>query len=234
MAVSCSHGQHLCPHAEQAVLEFRRRWIRPGDQVVHLGDAFDTTCFRTSAANTADQRASAKEDIDAGKRFLAKYRPTIFCRGNHEQRLWDLQEHPDARVAGYAAELAGQIDTFILHMKCKIVPYDYKAYVTLGDFKFFHSWTYGENATRDTAETWGNCCVGHTHRPGMAFGRRGDNPLGVNVGCLVDPANSVYARNRRSTLSWGNSIAWGEYTDARTIIWLHVQPQGLTEWHLPV
>lgn len=220
--------------AGEAVLEFRRRWIRPGDAVLHLGDAYDTKCFRSGSVGSADQSSDPDEDLDAGTKFLQAYRPTIFCRGNHENRLWILADHPDMKVAGYARDLCKRLDKTLTDMKCRIVPYDYKAYAVLGDMKFFHGWEFGLNATQMAAEVWGNCCCGHTHRAGVAFGRRPDNPMAINVGWLGDATMALYASGKRSTLSWSNGIAWGEFDDNRTIAWLHVQPQGTKEWVLPV
>lgn len=77
----------------------------------------------------------------------------------------------------------------------------------------------------------------HTHAPGMAMGRRDDNPLGVNVGTLTRRACMDYANNRRKTFSWGQAICFGEYCDDLLIPTLYVQPLALIEadqpWRIP-
>jgi hypothetical protein len=93
---------------------------------------------------------------------------------------------------------------------------------------------YGENATRDHAEALGNCVHAHTHRPGIAKGRRSDNPTGYCAGTLASIPAMEYAKTNRSTLSWAGGMVWGEYCDDASQLYLHEQPQGVTEWRLPL
>ena len=95
-----------------------------------------------------------------------------------------------------------------------------------------HGVMYGENATRDHAEAYGNVVHAHTHRPAQAKGRRSDNPTGFCVGSLVEPRDMDYAKTRRATLAWGRGFVWGEYTDTTSILWLHELPENVP-WRLP-
>lgn len=232
MAVGCSHGGLADPKALDAVLRFRDKW-KP-DCVIHLGDAFDTTAFRSGAKGTSDESEPVRPDLDAGIQFLKSYRPNVLTCGNHEDRLWNLRSHPSAIVSELAMSIVTEIQTECERMKCKLIPYHFKQFHQLGDTKFFHGTLFNEMCCRDHAEAYGNCVFAHAHRPGMAYGRRFDSPLGVCVGTLLDPARANYAKSRRATLGWGQGFAWGEYCDTRTVTWLHVQPQNQTEWVLPI
>jgi len=94
---------------------------------------------------------------------------------------------------------------------------------------------YGENAIRDHAEAHGNVIHAHTHRPGIATGRRDDHPTGICVGTLTARRSMEYAKSRRATLSWGQAFAWGEYTDNYANFNLCMGPneQNGARWILP-
>lgn len=232
LAVSCSHGDLADNTALGAVLDFKRLW-KP-DTTVHLGDAFDTAAFRSGAKGSSDEAAEVLPDFDAGFDFLKRLQPTHFLCGNHEDRLWSLRSHFNAQVATLAQLLVERIETRLALLKCSITPYDFKAHIRLGNFAFTHGTVYGENASRDMAEMWGNVIHGHTHRAAIGYGRRVDNPVGICTGHLLDVAKATYSKNRRSSLSWSQGFCYGEYSDHRTVAWLHSQPQGEIEWRLPL
>jgi hypothetical protein len=231
LALGCSHGNMVNPDAEEAVLKFKRN-LRP-HFVAHLGDAFDLSAFRSGAAGSADEAENPEPDIDEGLKFLRKLEPDVFLCGNHEDRLWNLAHSPKAVVATCAKELIRKVKTSLALTRTKLVPYDYKQFYPLGDYKLMHGVYFNEQAARDHAEAFGNCIFVHTHRIGVAKGRRHDSPTAINAGCLIDVTQASYAKNRRSTLSWANGFCWGEYCDDRLVAWLHEQPQGMKEWRLP-
>lgn len=86
LAVGCSHGQMLDPAARDAVMKFKERW-RPHD-IMHLGDACDTTAFMGGAAGKAQESEPVRPDIDAGLEFIVDLGVTIWTLGNHEDRIW--------------------------------------------------------------------------------------------------------------------------------------------------
>lgn len=231
LAVGCSHGQMADPKALAAVLKFKE--VFKPDFTAHLGDAFDTTAFRSGAKGTKDEVEPIDPDIASGLDFIEKLRPNLFMFGNHEDRLTSLSSHPNAIIACCASKIVHEIKTVCAKLKCAVVDYSYRQVFTLGNYKMMHGTIYTEHAARDHAELHGNVIHAHCHRAMMATGRRSDAPVGVSVGCLMDPAKASYAKNRKSTYAWSQGFAWGEYTDARTVVWLHVQPQGLAEWRLP-
>jgi predicted phosphodiesterase len=232
LVVSCSHGDLADPVALAAVLRFKKSW--GPDTTLHLGDAFDTRAFRTGAKGGSDEAASIFPDLDAGFAFLESLRPAWFICGNHEDRLWSLREHYNAQISALSTVLVERIESRCAEIGAKVIPYGFKANMRLGNFTILHGTVFGENASRDHAEMWGNCIHGHTHRAGIGYGRRADNPVGICTGHLLDVSRASYAKSRRSTMSWSQGFVWGEYSDTRTVCWLHSQPQGETEWRLPV
>lgn len=234
LAVGCSHGTFANPDALRAVLRFRDAW-KPKHRI-HLGDAYDSTAFRTGAigGKDSDCTESIHDDITNGARFLSDFKPTVFCLGNHEHRLVRLSEHFNEIIAMAAqATLERMMDAI---GDAPIIPYTVHktGWYQLGGFKFGHGHLYGENYLRDTAETWGNTVVAHAHRAGAAKGRRSDSPTAFGVGTLADIPAMGYASGRRSTLAWSHGLVWGEICSDKASLHIHEWQQGETEWRLPI
>jgi len=233
LAVGCSHGNHIDPVAAAAVVKFRDAW-KP-TTVVHLGDFVDTAAFRKGARGGSDESEPVGPDIDAGCKFLQQLRPTIVLNGNHEIRLWNLQNDRNAIVADCAMNIVSRLQKQMKALKAEYVEgWSIRDFRMIGNYKLMHGFIFNENSCRDMAETEGNVIFAHTHRPGMAKGRRSDNPTGYSVGTLSNIPNMDYANARRATHAWAGGFCWGEYCDDRTMVWLHEQPQTEKEWRLPV
>ena len=232
MALGCSHGVYADPVAVDAVLRFRDEF--EPSVVVHLGDAIDVTALRSGARGTADEGKRLEPDVDQGITFLQQLRPTVYLWGNHEDRLWRLRDHPNAIVSYAAIQIANALNETCRKLKCKVVPYTgiYQG-VVCGGVRFMHGVMYSENAVRDHAESFGACVFAHTHRAGMAVGRRSDFPIAFCVGTLSKMENMDYAKARRSTLSWSQGFVFGEFNDRRCQLWLHEQPRTAKDWILP-
>jgi len=233
LAVGCSHGNHIDKVAGKAVCKFREDW-KP-QTVVHLGDFCDTAAFRAGARGTSDESEPVGPDIDAGCRFLQELRPTMVLNGNHEIRIVKLQDSTNAIVADCAMNIVSRLQKQMKALKAEYVEgWSIRDFRMIGNYKVMHGYVFNENSCRDMAETEGNVIFAHTHRPGMAKGRRSDNPTGYSVGTLSNIPNMDYANARRATHAWAGGFCWGEYSDDRTIVWLHEQPQNETEWRLPI
>jgi hypothetical protein len=232
LAVGCSHGEYADPGALRAVLEFKQKF-RP-DRTVHLGDYVDVTALRSGARGTKDESAPLPPDIEAGLDFLVKLEPTDVLNGNHEDRCWRLQTHPNAIVSYCAERIVESITKVLQKLRVKIVPYTaIEQGVMIGGFRFMHGVFYNENHVRDHAEAFGNVVFAHAHRCGVAKGRRGDSPTGYCVGTLTERSVMDYAKARRATLAWSQGFVWGYYCDTRSVLWLHEQPHGMKDWILP-
>ena len=232
MAVGCSHGLHADPAALRAVLEFRQSY-KP-DTCVHLGDFCDTTAFRAGSKGSADEAEPIQPDVEGGLDFLEQLRPTLVLAGNHEDRLYRLAKSPNAIISHCASAVLGEIVDTCKKLKAEFVPYDgiYQGKI-IGGFRYMHGVFYSENAIRDHAEAFGNCVHAHTHRAGVAKGRRSDNPTGFCVGTLTRQKAMEFAKTRKSTLSWSQGFVWGEYSGDTSILWLHEQPSNAAIWRLP-
>jgi predicted phosphodiesterase len=221
------------PEAIKSVLKFKERF-KP-DLVAHLGDFVDMSAFRAGARGTADESEPIEPDFDAGIKFLKQLRPQIVLCGNHEDRLWRMQAHHSAIISDLAERIVRDIRRECDAMKARLIPYDYKAHYLLADFRLMHGTFYNENACRDHAEAYGNCIIAHTHKAGLARGRRVDNPLCVCVGTLSNVPNMDYAKNRRATLAWSNGLCFGMFDDKRCYPWLAEKSQDdKGEWVFPL
>ena len=234
MAIGCNHGNHANPKALEAVLEFAKRW-KPKHRI-HLGDNYDTACFRGGAKGTSDESAPIGPDIEAGQRFINAFKPTVFCMGNHEHRLVRLSQSPTEMVRIAANRVLDDCLQPIKRLKATLIPYTIhpQGWYRLGGFSWGHGHIYSENYLRDTAETWGNTVVAHAHRPGIARGRRSDGAICYGVGTLSDIPNMDYANNRRSTMAWGHGMVFGEVCEDQAQLCLWEWPCNTTEFRLPL
>lgn len=232
LAVGCSHGIHADRKAVAAVLRFRESF-KP-DTVIHLGDFCDTTAFRSGAKGSADETEPIQPDVDGGTEFLRQLRANVVLCGNHEDRLWRLASSPSAIVAHCAQEVIGQLVKTCHQLRAPLIEWTgiNQGYL-LGGYRYMHGVFYNENGTRDHAEAFGNVVHAHTHRAGVAKGRRSDNPTGYGVGTLTKSGAMEYAKTRRATLAWSQGFVWGYYTDTQSVLWLHEQPTNQAEWILP-
>lgn len=231
LAVGCSHGKHLDPAARRAVLKFIADF-KP-QRVIHLGDFCDTAALRAGA----HERDDVDSDIDAGLQFLIEIGATDVLCGNHEDRLWRLQHDRNPLVAALSGRIIREIEDHCTKHRVRLVPWDgVHQSLTLGNYTLMHGVMFGENATRDHAEAFGNVIHAHTHRPGIATGRRSDFPLGFGVGTLTRRREMDYAKGRRATLAWGQAFVYGEYCDNFCAPQLCLGPQEQQRgavWRLP-
>ena len=239
LAVSCSHGHLANAAACKAAIEMKRRWIRPGDTTMHLGDAVDLAALRAGAMrdpNATDRSASIREDFDAGINFLRELRPTHFFAGNHEDRLYSMQNSPSAIVAHCATSAIAELMAAMKEMKTKVTQYDIeKGWVDFGGTLFGHGFLFNENAVRDHVEMLRRSVVfGHLHRIDRAAGRCVGAPVGWSIGCLADIGSMHYARRNRSVTRWAHGIAYGEYVEGGEGCTVNVVSPVEGEWRLPI
>lgn len=230
MAVGCSHGVYADPNAVAGVLKFREQW-KP-DTTIHLGDFIDMSPFMSSAKGKGDP---IEPDITNGLGFLNQYRPNIILNGNHEVRLWKEALSNDEVYSGYAIRLINDIKQTANKLNATLIDYTgiWQSY-KLADYTFTHGTIYGEQVCRDMAEIYGNVIFAHTHKVGMAVGRRTDTPKGICVGTLTKRGALEYANTRRATFAWSQGMTWGVYNENKLIPWLHEQPHDIPDWVLPI
>lgn len=234
MAVGCSHGDHICPEARKAVLEFRDKW-KP-DTVMHLGDFIDLAALRSGAQGNPDSGDRAKdiaEDVGAGVDFLYELRPNHILLGNHEARLYAWASSSNALKAHAANCILEDIDGCAKKLKARLYPYNVRSYCEIGDLKALHGFVYNVNAIRDTAESYGcKTIMAHIHRCGQERARTLNGVSGYALGMLMkfDPD---YAATRRATLAWSQGFAYGFYCDNQTTVNIVERTYG-QPWMLPL
>ena len=241
MAVGCSHGKHIDPVSKKVVLDVRKKWIRSGDLMIHLGDFTDTAAFRSGARGIdADSSEPVAPDIDGGLQFLRELRPDVVLCGNHEARLWSLRESPNAVIAYASHRAVEAIEEGCQKIGTRLLPYDginqvYKR----ADLTFLHGTWYAEAATRDYAEAYGGTVIhAHTHRPFYAPGRTYSKSQGFCVGTLTRMRSMGYSLNRRATMAWGQALVMGEFREGKnpsSVTWLFTGPNSQEDngWRLP-
>jgi hypothetical protein len=234
LAVGCSHGIFADPEALAAVLEFKKRW-KP-DTILHLGDFVDLAALRSGAmgnANCKDRAQSITDDLSQGLSFLKELSPKHILLGNHEARIYQLTDSPNAVAARAAMSIVQELEECRKKLKAQLYPYNIRSYAQLGDTKFLHGFVYNVNAIRDTAESYGcKTVMAHIHRVGQERARTLSGVSGYACGMLAR-FDMEYAMTRRATLGWSQGFAWGEYNDKQCSVNLCERTYG-TQWQLPI
>ena len=217
LAVGCSHGNLICPKARSAVLKFRNSYSP--HHVMHLGDFWDTAALRSGASGTKDEGRDIGQDCHAGVQFLMELEPHWIFFGNHDDRVEQWQNHPNAVKAYVAGRMMSDLYEAREKLRAKLIPYDIETgWRRLGSHLFGHGYMYNEMAIRDHAELVGNCVIAHLHRTGEERGRRLGGATGYCVGLLADIDQLQYARRNKATTKWQQAFAYGEYCDNATTI----------------
>lgn len=206
--VVCSdnHGDQIDEDAEKAF--FRLVADFKPDIRVHAGDNWDFRPLRKKASDD-EKRESLREDLKAGIKFLERYKPTHFLRGNHDERMFDLA----MMDCGVASDMAGigveQIEELMTKLHCRMLPYDKRAgIVRIGSLKVIHGFYAGITAARRTALAYGSVLMGHGHAIDHATIEGIDKRMGRMIGCLCD-LSPDYARHSVGSLRWGHGFAYG-------------------------
>jgi hypothetical protein len=187
------------------------------DRHIELGDVLDTACLRSGASGTKDELEPIGPDLNSGLSWIREMEPSDWLIGNHDQRPYELMDHPSAIVSELSKRLVEDMRKAAASVRCKMHEgYDIEtSWLTVGDIDFGHGWMYSVNALRDHVEMrrGRNVVIAHLHTPHEFGGRVAGAPKGICVGTGADPRRMGYARRRRQTLTWAHGIAYGEYTD---------------------
>lgn len=234
LAFGCSHGHLANKTFTDAILGFAERF-KPKHRI-HLGDAFDFTAFRSGAKGTKDEAEPVDCDLSQGRELLKRFRPTVFCIGNHEDRAYNLVKHHNEMVRLAAQSVIDDIEEPLKHCKARIIPYTVHGcgWYELGGFKWGHGHLFAENYLRDTAETWGNTVVAHAHRPGIARARTSEDAVCYGVGTACDIQKMGYAKGRRATLAWAPGMVFGHVSGDKASLSLAQWSREETEFKMPL
>lgn len=200
------HGDQQDPVANDALFRFMEAW-KPKLRVFG-GDLWDFRPLRRKATED-ERRESMAKDYEAGLEWLKRFKPHVFLRGNHDERLWDLAARNKGVESDYAMKGVIEIITLTQKMKCEMLPYHNRDGVyRIGHLKMLHGFSSGINAARATALVYGSCLFGHVHTidehsiPGL------ERRVARSVGCLCRLAMDYNVRTP-SALRHSHGFAYG-------------------------
>jgi hypothetical protein len=207
MAIFDTHGDMADASAVNAMLQFKKMW-KP-DISIHGGDAFDLRALR-KGASAEEEFEDVQADIDAGLDLMRRYRPDVYLRGNHCERLWDAAQSHNPILSRFASltieEVMGAIG------KAQMYPYDKRAGVhRMGNLKIIHGYHSGINAARQSALCYGSVIGGHCHVIDAASIPGLERRIGRIAGamCKLDmPYNRAHANTLRQQLGFAYGVLW--------------------------
>lgn len=232
MAIGCTHGHLMSDEAFGKVLDFKLKW-KPHTRI-HLGDVIDTAAFRSGARGSKDECEPTEPDRFAARDCLLAYEPNVITWGNHDWRLWELSDHPNAIVATAARSVRAELEGIARKLKAQTRDYNIETgWIPFGDTLFGHGYMYNLNSIADHARKIGRCVIAHLHRTGSESADAMGNRRAWCVGYLGEHSKFGYAVRRPSYFRWNHGLVYGEYSDDQTVIWLAEAPRT-GEWRLPL
>jgi len=222
-----SHGDQADPATMKAFWAFLSMW-KPEIRVAG-GDHFDFRHLRAKAGE-GERYESGQLDFQAGLDFLRKFKPTHVCWGNHDDRVWQQLQHPNANVRDTAQGMIDEIESCLSSASIAI-KYDKRKFHQIGDLKIVHGFTHGENAVRRSASVFGRVLHGHIHRAESVRIDGFDVREAFSSGCLCR-VDLPYNARSLGTMRHENGWAYGEVLPSgHTTVHLARRVGGI--WHLP-
>lgn len=223
-----NHGDQADSSAVRVFFDFVKYW-KPQIRV-HGGDAMDLRWLR-GRASEKEKRERIKADVDMGKDFIKKYKPTHFLMGNHDWRLVKGM-HSDE---GPLMELCTRIhDEFLGALgNAKVYPWGKRVGVMqLGDLRIVHGYHSGETAARNVTRDYNSTAMmGHIHANNMYSASSYDSNIGYTVGCLCK-LDMDYNAGQAGTLRQNHGLAYGLLLpNNKTITWTAFPRDGV--WYFP-
>ena len=212
IAMGDNHGHLACDDTLDAIMEGVSRY-KPKVRV-HLGDNWDMTCLRKGIENGSKEAIdNLREDMDAGIKWIRRYRPTHFLFGNHEWRVYDLLQNTDSMSkARKAQDVIDEMKRELRAVGCKVIkPYDVRdCKITIEGIDFIHGMSHGKNALLQDQSTYGTpghgFAMGHLHREEQLNYQHIEGGAAFLCGCAMDISLANYALRRSATLRWQNGF----------------------------
>ena len=209
MAVFDVHGDEQDPESVAKMFEFKEQHWKPHESI-HGGDNWNFAALR-KGADEYDREKSMKEDYDRGMSFLERFRPKYFCRGNHDERLWDLAEHGKGIIKDFAKQGIASIESKLHRVGVNMIPYDSKyGFFQYGrGFNFMHGYSHSVHCSKEISDGYpGVTLFGHVHAFSSFRTASFDERIGQAVGCLCD-LDMNFERSRKAKLKKENGWAYG-------------------------
>ena len=212
IAMGDNHGHLACDDTLDAIMEGVSRY-KPKVRV-HLGDNWDMTCLRKGIENGSKEAIdNLREDMDAGIKWIRRYRPTHFLFGNHEWRVYDLLHNTDSMSkARKAQDVIDEMKRELRAVGCRVIkPYDVRdCKITIEGIDFIHGMSHGKNALLQDQATYGTpghgFAMGHLHHEEQLNYQHIEGGAAFLCGCAMDISLANYALRRSATLRWQNGF----------------------------
>jgi len=203
------HGDMADKEAVSKLYEFTK-FFKP-DIKIFGGDLFDFRSLRKKAGN-AEKAESLADDVAIGTEFLKDWRPNIWLRGNHCERLWDLADNnaEDGLKRDAAQKGVQDLEELCKRQGTILYPYDKRKGVHKeGRLLFIHGYAHGAYALRKTLQGYGeNVIMGHCHTIQQATIEGLTPKQGWIAGCLCR-LDYEYNRAVISSLAQENGFVYG-------------------------
>jgi|14BtaG_2_1085337.scaffolds.fasta_scaffold05556_6 hypothetical protein len=204
-----SHGDLVCHESERIVQDFMAEW-KPRWRV-HLGDVWDFRALRKKAE--AEERAQGiTYDYNCGLELLDWFKPTHLLLGNHDHRLWRASEETSNGVlADLCRKQADEAEDALRKRRIEWRAYNVGSYLRLpcGGPKLIHGYRATMYPAKAHFENWGECILGHVHKPDTYEARHVDGGRAMSLGCMADLDKLTYADQTPAKLAWRQGFAYG-------------------------
>jgi len=225
------HGKLVDTQAWGALIEFTK-YFKPKIRIIN-GDLHDFGALRKNAG-AKDESDDLGEDIQVAEQLIQEFRPNHILLGNHDCRLWELENHPNAKVRELARKLIGDFEGWAKKYKFRWYPYDSeKGVIQLGNWKIVHGFYYGVNACRAHATVYNNTIFGHCHDINcQTIPKHGGPVRGMSIGCLCQ-LDQPYMNKKAGKLKWEHGWVYGFYEDRTAEVTVYQAQKINDKWYLP-
>lgn len=229
---SDSHGDMACPESLAALYEYCKDF-RPDIRVAG-GDHYDLRSLRKGAMSDREAAESLQADIDAGKDFFSRYRPTHYIKGNHEYRLQaHATNNTSAVVRDYCSDKEAEINRHARKCGAKVIlPYhNKKGLLRINNVTFHHG--IGNNLQRlgmHYAPEGGIFICGHGHTGHQVNLPKFNGGAAYMSPCLCRIDEMEYASGYLNTARWNNGFIAGWISGDNCKAWIIHKVGGRWIW----
>jgi hypothetical protein len=225
--VGDNHGDMEDPVTSAALFAFIQDY-RPTVRI-HGGDCFDFRNLRKGASD--DEKAdSLKDDWGMGSHFMRRFfnggKENYLLRGNHDERIYDLQGSATGVMRDYATDCVKQFEQLTKRCRAAMLPYDSRhGILRLGHMKVVHGYFHGKGAAAAHARVYRHCHFFHIHAFYTAPVESDEGPKEASSVGAICQTDMPYNSRQTNKLTHNNGWRYGQmfedgtyqYWDARRI-----------------
>lgn len=227
------HGDMQDREAVRVFHEFTEKHWKPHIKILG-GDLWDFRCIR-SGASPEERADSVTADYQAGLEFLTRFKPHVFLRGNHDERLWEMaaRTQGDSMIADYCMSGVMEVEALMRKIKCDMRPYHKnKGVYKMGHLRVLHGFRSGQTACKLTCMDYGCSTLhGHIHSVDMWSAPGIDRRVGWSSGALCQ-VDMPYNARQPLTMRQNNGFAYGEVNEKTGEFSVNLAERINDEWCL--